>query len=278
MQPTESILASPWNHAVCLLETYANKRALGTGSGFFWNRNGRAYLLTNWHILAGRNTESRQPLHSSGALPDEVHFTAYRKGASVNETLMTVHVIDVRVDLYKGSDSTWFRHPREGVDVAGIDVTGAIRDANLDVLFVNELESNVAPTFTVSQDAFVVGYPFGRLVDKEIPVPVWKRGTIATDPTFNPSGREIVLVDTGTRSGMSGSVVIARHVGRTNWIDKSGAKIVGLGGRHDSVLGIYAGRYGADNVEAQLGIVWKRHLIEQACDARCPGTNDFRTN
>jgi hypothetical protein len=60
---------------------------------------------------------------------------------------------------------------------------------------------------------------------------------------------------------MSGSFVIAQHTGiyapEGKMTDKSW---IGTGRK---ILGIYSGRLGASNLEAQLGIVWHRELIDE---------------
>jgi hypothetical protein len=95
-------------------------------------------------------------------------------------------------------------------------------------------------------------------------VPIWKRGTIALDPTFDADGLPKTLIDTATREGMSGSVVVARHitVGRSyRRKDGSQSERV-IYAKHDLVAGIYSGRHFPDLEKAQLGIVWKRPAIE----------------
>jgi hypothetical protein len=97
------------------------------------------------------------------------------------------------------------------------------------------------------------------------PAPIWKRGTLALDPTFDPEGLPKMLVDTASREGMSGSVVIARHivVGR-DYLRKDGTMSAPvLYAKLDVVIGIYSGRHYPDHEKAQLGIVWKRRVIEE---------------
>jgi hypothetical protein len=74
-----------------------------------------------------------------------------------------------------------------------------------------------------------------------------------------------MLIDTGTREGMSGSVVIARHivVGQA-YEKKDGAmSALVLYSKLDLVVGVYSGRHYPDLEKAQLGIVWKREAIER---------------
>jgi hypothetical protein len=169
----------------------------------------------------------------------------------------------VPVPLYDDglSGSRWLQHPNFGrkVDVGAIDVSQALM--GLEVRHVNIVETDAVLEPFASQDVFIVGYPLGRLTGA--PSPVWKRGTIATDPTFDPDGLPKMYVDSATRAGMSGSVVVARHIVVGKSVTRKDGVETGpfLYAVRDIVLGIYAGRLGADLVQAQLGIVWKRNAL-----------------
>jgi hypothetical protein len=171
----------------------------------------------------------------------------------------------VTVPLYDSdlSGPRWLDHPKFGrkVDIAAIDVSHVV--TSLKVNHVNVVESDAVLQPLVSQDVFIVGYPLGLITGA--PSPVWKRGTIATDPTFDPEGLPKMYVDSATRTGMSGSVVVAKHIVFGQKITKKDGTETGpvLYAVKDLVLGIYSGRLGADLEKAQLGIVWKRSAIEE---------------
>ena len=52
---------------------------LATGSCFFWRFEARTFLVTNWHNLSGRNPLTGELMSSSGATPDRVLFTVFRR-------------------------------------------------------------------------------------------------------------------------------------------------------------------------------------------------------
>jgi hypothetical protein len=179
--------------------------------------------------------------------------------------LFEIGYLPIEVEICKSdlTDPKWLEHPTLGrkVDVAALDVTEAVLGFQIE--HVNMLESDAVLDLTVSQDVFVVGFPFGLRADA--PAPIWKRGSIAIDPTFDPEGLPKILIDTATREGMSGSVVIARHfiVGR-DYPKKDGTRSQPiLYSKIDLAVGIYSGRHYPDLEKAQLGIVWKRSAIEQ---------------
>lgn len=126
----------------------------------------------------------------------------------------------------------------------------------------NEIVSNLGVEPRASQDAFVVGFPLGIIA--KVPIPVWKRATIATEPGVDLDGLPKLLVDTATRSGMSGSLVLAHHILLGDYKMADGTEVTNsLIAVKDSILGVYSGRLGADHVQAQLGVVWKRSVIDE---------------
>ncbi len=242
-------------------------QALATGSGFFWATGERMKLVTNWHNVAGRDPTTGRPISPTGGVPDRIRFTAYKRSAE--EVSPGFHALELRIVeqlLYRGTPKVplWTEHPHLGpqADVAAIDVTDRIQTEGLHCINAESLESNSAVEASASQDVFIIGYPLG-LVTKDAPIPVWKRGTIATDPSFDPNGVPIIYVDSASRPGMSGSVALVRHIVLGKYPKKDGTTATVLYGRLDQVLGIYSGRLSPDNVQAQLGIIWKRHVIEE---------------
>lgn len=267
----KSHLSNPWNYAVAFLEMSYGQQPLSTGSCFFWGFDGRTFLVTNWHNLAGRNPLTDQPMSKTGGIPDRVTFGAFKRESEPDsQGFLELSYSPLGVKLCQ-SDLTnpqWYEHPTLGrqVDVAAIDVTEAIQGFQINC--ANELENDAVLDVIASQDVFVVGFPFGLIPNA--PAPIWKRGSIALDPTFDPEGLPKMLIDTATRPGMSGSVVVARHiiVGR-DYPRKDGTKSQPLGyAKFDLVAGIYSGRHYHDLEKAQLGIVWKRNTIEQTVAGR----------
>ena len=258
-----SHLSSPWNSAVAFLKMSFADTVLASGSGFFWRADGRTHLVTNWHNLAGRNPLTQAPMSNTGGLPDSVVFHAFRQVTQPDERgLYAVDTVPVGVPLYDEAGARWREHPHFGrhVDVASIDVTDYIR--GLQVEHANDVESFASLDSRVSQEAFIIGFPFGLIVNA--PVPIWKRGTIALDPTFDPDGLPKMFIDTATREGMSGAVVVARHitVGRSYRRKDGSESEPVIYAKHDLVVGIYSGRHYPDLDRAQLGIVWKRSAVE----------------
>lgn len=202
----------------------------------------------------------------TAAVPDRVVFMAYKQvSATDSEGFHELEYVPVEILLYDRSTlrHRWHEHPSFGqrVDVAVIDVTDHVQSHSVE--HANILESNAVPDVVASSDVFVIGFPFGQIANA--PAPIWKRGTIALDPTLDPEDLPKLLIDTATREGMSGSVVVARQevFGRSYTRKDGSISDVVLWARHDVVIGVYSGRHYADFEKAQLGIVWKRSTIEE---------------
>jgi hypothetical protein len=105
---------------------------------------------------------------------------------------------------------------------------------------------------------FVLGYPFKI----EPPAfPIWKRGSIASEPQLARLTTGYMHVDTASRPGMSGGPVIRRSWGMH--IMDSGDQI-GDGGSRTRFLGVYSGRVPVGHPhEAQIGLVWDGSYINE---------------
>lgn len=61
------------------LKLQVNGNLLSTATGFVVDHQGKLFLITNWHVLSGRNPETDKPLSSTGGIPDEVRIAHHRK-------------------------------------------------------------------------------------------------------------------------------------------------------------------------------------------------------
>ena len=247
---------------------------LGNASAFFYALNKRTFLITNWHVVSGRNPAGRAPLLSNAAIPDslKLHIPIDTSREGVKSMGWKEGLLPLYVDESRTSP-VWFVHPvhREAVDVVAIPLDGlsdtmllAANDKGLDL---DDLD------LYPSLDVYVVGFP--RAMFGGARLPIWKRGSIATEPDFDIDGLPKFLIDTATREGMSGAPVYAQEVG--TWMPRGvtdpGARIIGKG---RMFVGVYSGRIGAENeFKAQLGIVWKASVINEIISAAQRGDSSF---
>ena len=228
---------------------------LAVGTAFFYRRNENLHLISNWHNFSGRNPETKEPLSSHGGVPDNILCYA---------CLNLPHIQRQWLELSLNNDgvSNWFQHPLHGSNI-DIGVLPVNLDETFRAIVLNELTSTPME-LGVSHDVFVLGYPLGLMAEHGLPV--WKRASVATEPgTSSPK----FLIDTATRSGMSGSPGILRYRGfyKTD-TSSEGISNEDWFGEGDMFVGVYSGRLGPSEMEAQLGIVWKAHLIDEIIDGK----------
>lgn len=261
-------------HSLATIRFWAERETISMPATGFLIRDGLDYyLLTALHVLTGRHWETKALLSPTGFIPE-----TYRLMFPV-KTLMHPrgHLIswhEFKIEPFADSEeiSPWLVHPtlRENVDVAVLPLK------DLPERFIQEFrksgqadhDSSVYAvdwthqpqvTTRVGDDVFVVGFPENIELGGGN-FPIWKRGSLATEPDSPVKGLPMVLVDTGTRAGMSGSPVLRRVPAGLVPV------ATGLEARSEAtceLFGVYSGRYGADELTSQLGIVWKREVIEQ---------------
>ena len=125
----------------------------------------------------------------------------------------------------------------------------------------------------IAMDCFVIGFP-KRLAHQRI-LPIWKRASIATEPDIPHDDLPVFLIDTATREGMSGAPVVLRT---SNYISsKTGNMVMGVGA-FSRFVGVYSGRFkGDDELEAQLGRVWHRAVIDEIIAGEIHGSYKLRS-
>jgi hypothetical protein len=107
-------------------------------------------------------------------------------------------------------------------------------------------------------DVFILGYPFKIRLPA---YPVWKRGSIASEPNLVRLTTDYMLVDTASRPGMSGAPVIRRSW--TNHMLEVGVLAV-MDTPLTKFIGVYSGRLPTDHShEAQIGLVWDSSFIDE---------------
>jgi hypothetical protein len=243
----------PYSLSAVPVEHFFNDTLLGNATAFVWERENKSYLITNWHVVSGRNNETGKCLAAHGGTPDRLR-ALFRLAPSKFDT----HAHDIALYDVEGNP-TWLSHPVHGrkVDVVVIPLV-----ANSECIFspINKLpKTNLS--VQVGMDVFVLGFPFGSAAPS---LPVWKRGSIASEPELVRFGERYYLVDTASRPGMSGAPVILRSYG--SHLTESGSSLTTEPAT--KFFGIYSGRLSTkDSEDAQLGRVWPESFITEIIDA-----------
>jgi hypothetical protein len=238
--------------AIGFLET---DTIFSTATGFIYKLGDDHYLITNWHNVTGRNPNDNQALSEHAGIPNV--FCLYlrtREGKGASRLY--------KIALYEDEEMTkpkWLVHPTYDKEV---DVVALRLDAydNVEYYPINKADFDEDIMPEVADEAFVIGYPFEDF--RYLGLPVWKKASIATEPTVNEDQVPKMLIDTATRSGLSGSPVIFQRTGIHRFVDGK-PQPNSVIGRIRNFLGVYSGRIGRGELMAQLGIVWKKSVIDE---------------
>ena len=249
---------------------------LGHATAFFYKYNECFYLISNWHVFSGRNCYHSQPIHDSCAVPDQIEFNLSVVGAKGAKIPLHVSILSrTNIDLNDDAGRPiWLQH-REGqkYDLAAYPVPNEII---ADREIFPAVGTNDAPHLSIrpGSEVFILGYPMGITLQSELPI--WKRGSVASEPAYHADGLPIILVDTATRKGMSGSPVFAVTSRGLKW-NKNKTSIVDEA--LVKFLGVYSGRYGADDeFAAQIGRVWNRSVLDEMLSDPIPGSHNPPTS
>lgn len=205
-------------------------------SGFLWRNSDKTFLITNWHNVTGCNADTGEemaefiPTH----LSCEFRCSQIDEGGSVSRS----HELPIFDEEDK---PIWIEHPLGRlVDVVAIPFECELPDGyQLDVINERDFEKTWQPR--IGDDGFIVGYPEGVFGPDF--TPIWKRGSVATEPSLNYQEQAVFLMDTIGNKGLSGSPVIGRGSG-VHKKDRNGdgwteTNIIGT---WENFIGIYAGR------------------------------------
>lgn len=255
------------------------KYPLTYATGFLSKFKSKTYLITNRHVVTGRNNETSEPLGLMGGFPGflevECHTSMNRTSTTLNPlpVILNIRLYDYYEDNKNEMDflkPLWLEHPvNKLIDVVAIDITQhtnfptiTIKTINLESPIIKPMTTieaydlekafEIDNDLTVMDNVFIIGYPLkSELTPNNYPI--YKGATIASEPK-QYGNRPLFLVDGKTKSGMSGSPVVKKHsmyirpnVGNLDFIDGN-----------VELIGIYSGReiQGKDEYTAELGIVW----------------------
>lgn len=233
------------------IEQLFDNQRLGNATGFIWKQRDRFYLVTNWHVITCRRFPTKENLLKHGGRPNRLRvlFNIRTHNFGKQE-----HLISIRDE---DSNPRWLVHPVRNVDIAILPLPYEGGDSVFALNPINDPPDR--DLFVgIGMDCYILGYPFGAPPPG---YPVWKRGSIASEPDLAPLTTDYMLVDTASRPGMSGAPVIVRswayHLyddGSSEVDDSAASKFVG----------IYSGRIASRfRDEAQIGMVWCARLIDE---------------
>lgn len=212
---------------------------------------------TNHHVISGKCLNTDYLLDRGGRTPDTLRvYVPYRKNEDTEEWI-TTNYDDFRVKDEEGH-KLW---TEMSVNSKLVDV--AVLPVQIDNPYIRDICSAEEPMnedayIEMGSEAFVIGFPFGKLGGF---LPIWKRASIASSVLIDTNGLPFFCVDTASKAGMSGSPVVYYEKRAVVLENKSKDQV----SRHfTKFLGIYSGRLIPNSGEdAQIGQVWRADVISE---------------
>lgn len=260
-------------HGLSLVTTLVNLRREGRsvsiGTGFFYRSSkgdkSVTFLATNYHVITGIAPTEKT---SKNVLGDELVIHLRDKdGKAYYET----------IPLFINNYQNWLEHPTdEEADIVLIPLPVKLLEKADFVCIGNDTTINDL-LLSPSSPVVMIGYPHGYR-DSVNNLPIWKTGSLASEPEYDFDGKKVIVVDISAFPGMSGSP--AFYVSHNGYSTKKGDIIMG-GGMAIHFLGVYASMqmlnndlyleqvqsqsaYKVSHSESlQLGHVWKAELLNE---------------
>lgn len=213
----------------------------GPASGFIVKPASQYYLITNWHVLTGKDADTEQALSNTGALPCLVRLHFIKKLDPIEYS----H-IDIPLD-----EKPWIEHPLgRSIDVVALPLP---KDINFQVhaldLTLAQTDIPIYPALPIS----IIGFPCGLQAEG---LPIWLTGYIASEPCIDAENKPLFYANVSGRPGLSGSPVVARTAGP--YQDSKG-NFIWNGIQKTKFMGIYSGRA---HDKTEVCRVWKSSVLK----------------
>lgn len=246
----------------------------GGGTGFIVRtvKDGPPFLVTNWHVLTGRDPQHPENLLNPDmpSSPDAFRVELFEANTDLKRKLT------VRFPLYAAASGQprWLEHPKSGnvVDIGALELQGPLERA--EIVSSAELHAQRNMKLEVGMDVLVIGFPYGLTVGGILPL--WKKGVVASEPWVQIDDLPYFLIDASTRKGMSGSPVFAISNGTYRTTDGEVVQDFGLHPTYN-FIGIYSAYLLSSEPEPlpELGVVWHDKAIGEIFESPLAGTNPY---
>ena len=238
----------------CFVVTQKNNKPLNFATGFFLRSSDSiTYFITNNHVagleyFVNEYKEMSGVMPADSSIPDKLNIriydTSYGKFSLMN------------VDLVKNGTSTCIKfYENEKNPATLLDIIAIPLDKNQSkiinpkfVLDKSYTEKNLL--LSPATDLFVVGFPLNYGSNSLLPI--WKKGTVASEANLLKVGESSFFIDGTSRKGMSGSPVYYRMLSLEGNADYTASR-----GSITYLVGIYS----AQSTDAELGTVTRLEKV-----------------
>jgi len=179
------------------VSTFDGERPLTTASGFFFEREGRIFLVTSRHVVIDEPSQ-----HFPSRIEVELHTDAKNLTSSIGFSVL----------LYLDGKSVWRQGEDSGgeIDVAVIELDrAALPPSAVLRCFTPEHLQGSLQEVEVGASLLIVGFPLG-FHDALHHLPVVRQAVIASSFGLRFQGLGYFLTDARTHRGTSGAPVVMR--------------------------------------------------------------------
>ena len=175
--------------------TFAQQQLLTNASGFFFERDGRLFLVTSRHVVIDEPNDHR---------PDRIEIEFHTDAKDMAKS------VAFSIPLYRGDERLWRQGVDGGgqVDVAVVEIEKAALPASAPyrAFTPRHLYSPQDPA-AVGTSLLIVGFPLG-FHDTLHHMPVARSAVIASSFGLRFQGQGCFLTDARTHRGTSGAPVV----------------------------------------------------------------------
>ena len=238
------------------INLFKGNNLVSQGTGFYYleqlDKGQVLFLVTNYHVLTGASPSEGKP-----PIGDNISFQLHQSEEETGKTKT------IRFPLFtKSGKPVWIaNNDFPEADMALIPVVQSLYQ-DCKVFGISAQWTTPKMLIRPTTNVTLVGYPYGYY-DTTNALPIWKTGTIASEPTIDFDGKPLLLVDVSAFPGMSGSPVFAIASGIYEMVDKSAV----TPGSVREFLGIYA----------SMQMVGKDKFLEQIVHGDKLGIRDYES-
>jgi hypothetical protein len=188
---------------VAKVQTFAGPQPLTNATGFFFLHDDFLYLVTARHVVIQEAEEHR---------PSRLQLSLHSDPTDLQRRS------DLSIPLYVDGVPQWFQHPRyeKEVDLVAVAINDPRVLSNAVLAFSQEDTWNMDNVMPLGQDVLILGFPLG-FHDTLHNLPLVRSATIASSFPHPFKGEPYFLTDGRMHRGMSGSPVVVRSAGPTEF-------------------------------------------------------------
>ncbi len=180
------------------IATFEGTRPLTNASGFFFERDGRLFLVTSRHVMIDQPSQ-----HA----PDRIEIELHTDLGNVAQTT------GFSVPLYRNGRSLWRQgsDAAGGIDVAAIEIDrSALPDTMAFAAFTPRHLLAGDESVEIGTPVLILGFPLG-FHDRLHRIPVVRQAVVASSFGLRFQGEGYFLTDARTHRGSSGAPVVMRR-------------------------------------------------------------------